>query len=261
MKHYRRKKFDFGNFEITRNEIILSISIIVAMFLIGFWFSGNIAEHQMDQNEIYNKAAKINTADLFQYGMSTNVGNAFVYGNLEAVDTVTYPEIGGEYIYIEKVEEHYNRHEREVTKKDKDGKEYKETEIYYQWDVEHSESKHAHELMFQGITFPYNKIDIPSSEYIETLKGDRVYSWHSGEFVKVRFKYYGCQTKYVGTIFTDLRDETISDNTRFYRDMDIDKTIDRLESGGGLVLFWIFWIVLTAGVLYGFYYLDNDWLH
>ena len=29
--------------------------------------------------------------------MRTNVGNAFVYGDLKAVDTVTYPEIGGEY--------------------------------------------------------------------------------------------------------------------------------------------------------------------
>lgn len=40
---------------------------------------------------------------MFQYGMDTNVGNAFVYGDLKAVDTVTYPEIGGEYMYVEKL--------------------------------------------------------------------------------------------------------------------------------------------------------------
>lgn len=39
---------------------------------------------------------------MFQYGKDTNVGNAFVYGDLKAVDTVTYPEIGGEYMYVEK---------------------------------------------------------------------------------------------------------------------------------------------------------------
>lgn len=46
--------------------------------------------------------------------MRTNAGNAFVYGDLKAVDTVTYPEIGGEYIYIEKVKERYTMHTRQV---------------------------------------------------------------------------------------------------------------------------------------------------
>ena len=51
---------------------------------------------------------------MFQYGMDTNVGNAFVYGDLKAVDTVTYPEISGEYMYVEKVKERYTKHTRRV---------------------------------------------------------------------------------------------------------------------------------------------------
>lgn len=27
------------------------------------------------------------------------------------------------------------------------------------------------------------------------------------------------------------------------------------------VLFWLIWIILITGVVYGFYYLDNDWLN
>ena len=104
---YGRKGFDFGDFEITKREIIASISIIAVMILIGVLISEKISEHQMDKNEVYNKAVKIESTDLFQYGMDTNVGNAFVYGDLKAVDTVTYPEIGGEYMYVEKVKEKY----------------------------------------------------------------------------------------------------------------------------------------------------------
>ena len=93
---YRHSRgFDLGNIEITKREILASISIIAVMILIGVLISTKISEHQMDQNEIYNKAVKIESQDLFQYGMDTNIGNAFVYGELKAVDTVTYPEIGG----------------------------------------------------------------------------------------------------------------------------------------------------------------------
>ena len=105
MRGYGRRGFDFGNFEITKREMLASISIIAIMLLIGLLIAGKISDYQLDKNERYNKAVKIETQELFEYGMRTNVGNAFVYGDLEAVDTVTYPEIGGEYMYIEKVKE------------------------------------------------------------------------------------------------------------------------------------------------------------
>lgn len=112
---YGRKGFDFGDFEITKREILASISIIAVMILFGILISSKISEYQMDKNEIYNKAVKIESQEMFQYGMDTNVGNAFVYGDLKAVDTVTYPEIGGEYMYVEKVKERYTMHTRTVT--------------------------------------------------------------------------------------------------------------------------------------------------
>lgn len=108
---YGRKGFDFGDFEITKREILASISIIAVMILIGILISSKISEYQMDKNEKYNKAVKIESQEMFQYGMDTNVGNAFIYGDLKAVDTVTYPEIGGEYMYVEKVKERYTRHQ------------------------------------------------------------------------------------------------------------------------------------------------------
>ena len=257
---YRKSGFDFGEFEITKREILASISIIAVMFLIGVLISGKISEYRMDKNEVYNKAVKIESTDLFQYGMDTNIGNAFVYGDLQAVDTVTYPEIGGEYIFVEKIEKRYERHEKTVTKKDSDGKQHTEVEVYYEWDTENIESRHADKVKFCGVVFPYSKIDLPNSNHIDTIKGDKVYSWKSGEYVKVKFEYFGVSTKYTGTIFTDLRDKTISDNTNFYNDMSINDTVDHLESGGGEIIFWVLWIILITIIVFGFYYLDNKWL-
>ena len=254
MRKYGYKRgFDFGDFEITKREIIASISIIAVMILIGVLISGKISEHQMDKNEIYNKAVKIENTDLFQYGMDTNVGNAFVYGDLEAVDTVTYPEISGEYMYVEKVKERYTKHTRQVAHtKTVNGKTqtYYTTETYWTWDRISSEDIKCKEISFCGITFKSNKFDIPSTDYIDTIK----------ESSHIRYKYYGTGTKFTGTIFTELKDKTISDNTNFYNNMNIEETVERLESGGGEILFWILWIILINICVFVFYYLDNKWL-
>lgn len=251
-----KRIFNFGDIEITTREILASISIIAVMILIGTVISGKISEKQIDANEIYNKAIRIDSADLFQYGMETNVGNAFIYGDLEAVDTVSYPDIDGEYMYLEKVKERYEKHKKRI--EDDDGNVTYKT--YYQWDTDSRESIHSNEISFLGITFPYGKIAIPSEKYIDTVKSDREWSWQSDEMVKVRHVYYGVDTKYAGTVFTNLRDGTISDSTQFYADRTIDETVEHLKNSGGTVLFWVFWIIFICVCVIGFYYLDNKWL-
>lgn len=102
------------NFEITKREVLASISIIAVMILVGILISAKITERQMDRNEVYNKAVKIDNQEMFSYGMRTNVGNAFVYGTLQAVDPVSYPEIDGSYMYVEKIKKRYTMHTRTV---------------------------------------------------------------------------------------------------------------------------------------------------
>lgn len=55
----KNRGFDFGDFEITKREILASISIIAMMLLIGFVISGRISNYILDRNEKYNKAIKI----------------------------------------------------------------------------------------------------------------------------------------------------------------------------------------------------------
>jgi len=250
-----KRSWYLGDFNITLREIIASVTIVAVMFLIGFVIAGKIEVHQMDKNAEYNKAVHITDPAMFRYGMDTNLGNAFVYGDLQAVDPVTFPELGGDFLYVEKVEEHYVKHTRTVTKtrtkSNGETEEYEEEEEYSTWDYYDSWEKRSQKIRFCGIEFDYDKIKRPGSRYIKT---------EQSFLSDIRFVYSGCQTKYSGTIYTDLRDNTMSDGSHFYQNQDIDKTIDQLTSGFGTVMFWIFWIVLTCGAVFGFYYLDNRWL-
>jgi hypothetical protein len=173
------------DFKVTKREVLVSVIIISIMLLIGIVIHGNINDKLMLEYQKYNTALQIeNDTDLFQYGMRTNIGSAFVYGDLKAVDTVTYPEIEGEYSYVEKIKERYTRHTRVVTKtRTVNGKtqSYTTTETYWTWDRVGSEDKNCKELSFCDITFESNRFDIPGAGYITTIK----------ESANVRYKYYG----------------------------------------------------------------------
>lgn len=162
-------------------------------------------------------------------------------------------DIGGEYMYVEKVKEQYTMHTRQVAHtRTVNGKSqtYYTTETYWTWDRVGSEDIKCKEISFCGVNFTSNKIDLHGTDYIDTIN----------ESSHVRYKYYGIGTEYKGTIFTDLRNKTISDNTSFYNNLTIDKTIERLESDFPIIIFWIFWVILICGMVFGFYYLDNRWL-
>lgn len=246
--------------EINKREIIISVAITAVMFMIGFFISEKITDYQNDKNAEYQKAVHIEDSELFQYGMDTNVGNAFVYGDLQAVDTVTFDEIGGEYLHVEKIKERYERHERAVTETDSKGKMHTKVEVYYEWETENMKSKHSEKIIFCGIKFPYSKLPYSSDNHIKTINSGTEYSWKSGEFVEVRFKYYGTSIKHTGTVYTRLSDGTISDNSRFFKDYTIEEALDSCTSDVENVMFWALWIALTVGAVIGFCYLDNRWL-
>ena len=239
-----------SDFQITKREILVSVIIIAIMLLLGIVIHGSINDSLMLEYQKYNTALQIeNDSDLFAYGMKTNVGNAFIYGDLKAVDTVTYPEIGGEYMYVEKVKERYTMHTRTVTTT-VNGKTQTRTETYWTWDRVGSEDKQCKEISFCGVVFDSNKINLPSSSYIKTIK----------ESSHVRYKYYVTETEFTGTIFAELKDNTIPDNTGFYENDTIEDVLKNFKSNWQLVVFWIGWVLLTGGLVVGFYYIDNHWL-
>ncbi len=239
-----------GNIEIKKSEIIFSIIIIAVMMILGFSISEKIRQNLLEQYMEYDTAVKIDSEELFLHGMSTNIGNAFVYGNLKALDPVSLPEIDGEYSYIRKEEQEYRKHYRWVKYKDKDGKEKKRKEEYWTWDTMRTYKEKSTRISFLNVEFEYEQIPFPSNHYLDTI-------YHGYYHRNV---YYVTDTAFTGTIFTYLKDDTIS-KTSFYENRTISETVDYLESGIELVLFWIGWIILTAIAVVGFYYAENKWLN
>lgn len=244
---------DFGNFTITKREVIFSIVILAVMLTIGFVIHGSIDNALMLEHQKYNTALRIDEdADMFAYAMDTNIGNAYVYGTWCAVDPVYYDEVEGDYSYIEKVKERYTQHTRTVTKtRTVNGKTqtYTTTETYWTWDRVDSWNKHCSKIRFVGSEFDYGTIERPSAEHIKTIK----------ESSRIRYKYYAAPLSCNMTIYADLRDGTVNDvNAYHYRT--IEETHKIMTSKSELVVFWIFWVLLSGGAVIGFVYIDNHWL-
>lgn len=243
--------FDIGYAgEVTKRELIASIIIIALMTILGCSISEVISNHVEEKKKIYNQALQIDSKDMLEYGMATNVGNAFVYGELEAVDPVTYDEIGGAYLWIEKTREEYTRHEREVRHEDSKGNVYYTTEEYWTWDTVWTDSLHSEKITFLGLEFNYNQINLYHQEHITTI----YMSSH------VRYLYYGRDIKHTGTIFANLKDGNIGDNNEFYENKSIQQVLESKCEDYSQILFWVFWIILSGIVVVGFCYLDNSWL-
>ncbi len=236
--------------EITKREVIASITIIAVMMILGFVIAGKIDAYQIRKNSEYYKAIQITEPDQFRYCMDTSVGNAFIYGKLETVDPVTFPELGGAYLQVEIIEEHYTMHTRTVTTTDSQGNTHTRTEIYWTWDQVDSEEVHSQRIKFLDVEMDYQKIEIPLGDYIDTIK----------ESSDIRFKYYGTPTECYGTAYTDLRNGAMEDHSKFYEEKDIEETLKE-KTLSRTWLFWLIWIVLTGGMVWGFYYLDNSWLN
>lgn len=251
------KKFDLGDIEVTSREIIVSIAIVAAFLIGGFLISGRIQDGIDDANARYNTAVKIDCLDsneLFVYGMRTNIGNAFVYGKLEAVDTVSYPEVDGKYMEIKKTIEKYTMHTRQVAHtRTVNGRTqtYYTPQVYYSWDYAGSESRKCAKVRFCDVEFSSDRINLPPLEHIDIQT-----------FGNIRYIYEGSKTEYIGTLFSDLREDTISEGSDFLADMTIDEAVEHYKQIGVVkqVLFWFIWTVICGACVYGFYSLENRWL-
>ena len=221
------------------------------MLTAGFFIGEKISSAADERNQEYEQAAKIDgDKELFEYGMRTDIGNAFVSGTLKAVDPVSLPELDGEYAYIKKVKEKYTQHTKTVTHSD--GKRtWTTTETYYTWDAVGSEEFCCTHIAFLDNEYDYGVIPFPGARHLMTIR----------ESSKVRYQYYACDTEYDGTIYAKLAGKTISDVT-FIEGKGVNDAVEYMcnSSVVGVVAFWIFWIVLICAAVYGFCYLDNRWV-
>lgn len=67
--------------EIKKREVIASVVIVAFMLIVGFAISEKIRQSLLEDYQVYDTAVQIDDdKELFEYGMKTNVGYSFVYG-------------------------------------------------------------------------------------------------------------------------------------------------------------------------------------
>lgn len=243
--------YRIGDIKITFREVLFSIIIIISMLIVGVVIHSNISDTLMSKYQRYNTALQINDNEKeFKYAIRTNVGDVIAHGELKAVDTVTYPEIDGDYSYVCMVTEEYRMHTRTYTTTDSNGHTHVHTETYWSWDEIDRESIHSKNISFLNQEFDYKEIKLPDYVYLCTK---------STIISSIRHVYYVRYSSYTGTLLTTIEDNQIHDSV-FYNNKSIDDTLKYLESGYQLIIFWILWAVFIIAVVIGFYYIDNNWL-
>lgn len=248
----RKVLYDNGGIVITARELTFSLIIILIMIAAGFAITEEIASETDEKNQKYEQAAKIdNDRELFEYGMRTDVGNAFVSGTLKAVGPVTLPELEGEYAVVEIAEERYTAHTRTVTHTDGKGRSYTTIETYYTWDEVDRDRVTCDKISFLNNEFEYGTIEFPSPKHLTTIK----------ESSRVRYQYYVCNTEYDGTIYARLGNNTISE-ARFIPDTSLAEAVNykRRFAKWMIVGFWVIWSLIIGTLVFGFCARNNAWI-
>jgi len=238
--------------EIKPREIAFSVAIVFVMVALGFLLGSKISDHIAETNEKFTTAAQITDDEQFQYALATDFGNVIAYGDLIAEQPVSADDLDGEYAILTKITEQYTMHTREVTYTDSKGHTHTRTEIYWTWDEIDREKDSTETYMFMGASFPVDKFSVTAHQQGDTIYDSRL----------VRHYYEAVDANMVGSIHTQIKDHMIADDNEFYADTEPQTVVDRAVKNAGVlvVMFWVFWIALTCGAVYGFCALENRWL-
>lgn len=243
------------NIEVTKREVVSSIIIVLAMISIGYFISIAIHNSVSVSNEKYFKSVKIdNDADLFDHVINTEVGDIMTYGKLKAIKPVSDSMIDGEYLSIQKIEEHYIKKTRTVTYTDSNGKTKTRTETYWEWDEVSKDVSTVKTFEYLSRTFDISKVKLYNYSHRETVK--------KNGFSKVRWQFYVIPKEFDVTWFSVANGKDIN-KIEMYIGRNINSVINdkEREADNSSIIFWIIWSMLIIGVVVGFVALDNKYLN
>lgn len=216
---------------------ILVISVC-AYIAIGLAIKGGIDTWQMERNAKFNKALRIESDEAYKYAADTNAGNAYGYGQMEALNPVTVAEIGGAYISLSRVKEHYTMHTRTYTTTDGKGHTQVHTEVYWSWDEVERRSWHSDTVRFKGIEIRFDEISGIGQHYISTIRIDS----------DDRYVFRGAGGTLEGTVFGNMTGGTVKDAV-FHEGADIESAAKADVSTDFGIVFAIIWIVIPIVAL------------
>lgn len=243
------------DFEITKREVLVSITIILIMVGIGFMIATDVHDSTTSSNEKYFKALKVdNDEEIFNHAINTEVGNMVSYGTVKANEPVSSELIDGEYFAIIKIEEHYVMKTRTVTYTDANGKTRTRTETYWEWDEVDREYFQTGTFNYLGKTFDYGDIEFNHYKHNETVS--------EGLISNVRYQLRTIPIEFSGSLYSKATEKTIEDNV-FHLDKTISELIDdkEKEADRSVNVFWIIWIMVALVVVGIFVAMENRFLN
>lgn len=91
------------NFEVTKREILFSVTILCAMVGLGVLISNRIMSDWSErQSDVFSATRIYGDSSKFDYIMRTDAGNFMADGRIEAANPVSLTEIDGKYMDIRK---------------------------------------------------------------------------------------------------------------------------------------------------------------
>lgn len=255
--------------EITLREILVSIAIFFVLSGIGYL----IYEYIDDKSEIkkYETAQIIeDNKEKLDYLVNTKFGNVLISSTFKTgdKDAVKFDEINGEYAFIKRVKERYTMHTRTLCSGS--GKNMVcRPEMYWTWDCVDSDKKYAKNINFIGYSFDGKKLlnQVPNknlklSKKIYNQKYEKIETKYVYETSDVRYYYEYIPLNFKATVFTNTRDkELFKDYTLFYKKTP-EQVVENIKSSTktNKLSFIIVWLLMTAGVIYWYISLDNNYL-
>lgn len=243
--------------EITKREILASVTILAIMVGIGVWLSAPILSKATERYLAVASSVVANTDDEFDYISRTNAGRFLANGTLSAIDTVRLEELLGVYSSVKKVKEEYRLHTEVYTTTDSKGHTTTHTRTYHSWDeVKHWNYK-AERAMFHGKEFKIDEV------YRVRIQKDTIIKVKTKMFENnTRYVYYTAPVSFDGVMLGSAMNRKY-DEPKFINGLTAEEYIKNTERklNGNTVLFWVLWILLTAGMIAGFYAFENKWLY
>jgi hypothetical protein len=246
--------FDGYDWKITLREVLFSIFLFGILMLFGTLISWRIKSYTHNKNLIYRQAAQIkNNPDEFKWALETDIGNAFVEGELKAINHVTHPKLGINVTSYSAAYQHYNKHTRLVTRTRTDSKgkshKYTTTETYWSWDTYKRENDNVKKVEFSGVEFDYNKFDLDNF-----YKSKKV---NNGYRDRILFGYI--PTKINGSFFCEIKNKNINKKITL-RNVSLEKLYEHYTTSYFNMIFWVCWVIVSIILMFVFYICENYWL-
>lgn len=208
-------------------KVFMAVSIVVAIVIGLAW-----TNYRNEENKVYDEALRIESEEDFENALDDS-DNMFVYGTLKTLDTVSFPEIEGEYMYLKKENQKYVTRTMMVPYTYSSGKRtmtgYR-TQIIHSWDTIEEEEKMATQITFCGVDFD---VELPEAEEVETINLSNT----------EKDVYYGVKSELQGTMYINKE----KNQKQFFEGKSIEETVEFLKSNFFMDVVW-FWIcdVLVA---------------